>query len=145
MSGLMLSITLILMFLLCEVTSSIGMVVYFKRTKRKYPALVLIPIYKYYYFAKNSYGFCPVSVAYNLPAIILPIFYVLMIAMLFIGLESFIVCFMFFAFYSAGIFNGIYLYHNCKDVLMKNVLSAMGFSFPILLYVSKQAIKTKEV
>ncbi len=130
------AICLFFYFLLYELTSSVGMLIYFIKAKAKYPALVFVPFYKYYYFSKYSKGFCPFSVGYKLPNIILPIFYTLTLAMLFVGLEPFIVCLMFFLFYSAFIYRGIFYFADCKDILMATVLSTFGFSGPVLLFVA---------
>lgn len=138
MPGIFIIISIVMLFLFCEITSSIGMTVYYKRKKVRYPALVWVPILKYYYFSKHSNGFCPISIGYKLPHIILPIFYTLSIIMFFIGLEPCLICVIFFTCYYGCLFRGIYIEKGYKDLLLMTVLSACGFSMPILIYISKE-------
>ena len=136
--------TIVAMFLLYELTSSIGMCVYFKKAGCKYPALVFVPLLKYYYFSKHSFGFCPIEMNYRLPNILLPILYILAIAMFFVGLDSFVISFGFFAFYIGCIYRGIYLHYGYKDLVMLTALSATGFPMPLMLHVASKKVGKEE-
>lgn len=119
-----------------ECMNSIGMCIYFTQQKYKHPGLVFVPIYKYYYFSKNSFGFCPITMGFQLPNIILPLLYLLSIVMFFIGLEPFLIVIMFNIFYIGCIYRGIFIGNGCKEVFMLTVMSVLGFSFITLPYIA---------
>lgn len=130
-----------------ELLSSIGFFVYFKHQNCKYPGLTFIPIYKYYYLSRHSYGFCPITMSFNLPHIICPLLYVLMLVMFFIGLEPFIVSVMFFVFFSGCVYRGIFLHHQCNEIFMLTFLSACGIcfvTFPYLVIAEKRKAKKQQ-
>ena len=129
-------LTIILVFGLFECLSSIGMCIYFAQQKYKHPGLVFVPVYKYYYFSRNSFGFCPITIGFQLPNIILPLLYLLSIAMFFVGLEPFIIAIMFNVFYIGCIYRGIFMGNGCNEVFMLTIMSALGFSFITLPYIA---------